>query len=77
MAKPRLKTTAAAATEGWVKARKAAARQVGGDKDKVQMTIYLSPDVHKLLWHRRLETGIPVTRSIEAAVVKVFGIRKG
>ena len=70
MAKPKLKTTAAAATETWVKGSRAINHQVTGEK--VQLTIYLSSKVHKLLWSRRVETGIPLTRTIEDAVSKFF-----
>jgi len=69
MAKPKLKTTAAAATETWVKGSRAITQIAG---EKVQLTIYLSPKVHKLLWSRRVETGIPLTRTIEDAVSKFF-----
>ena len=70
MAKPKLKTTAAAATETWVKGNRATNHQATGEK--VQLTIYLSSKVHKLLWSRRVETGIPLTRTIEDAVSKFF-----
>ncbi len=70
MAKPKLKTTAAAATETWVKGSRAINHQA--PDGKVQLTIYLSPKVHKLLWSRRVETGIPLTRTIEDAVSRFF-----
>ena len=70
MAKPKLKTTAAAATETWVKGSRATNHQA--PDGKVQLTIYLSPKVHKLLWSRRVETGIPLPRTIEDAVSKFF-----
>jgi hypothetical protein len=70
MAKPKLKTTAAAATETWVKGNKVTNYRVTGEK--VPLTVYLSPKVHKLLWYRRADTGIPLTRTIEDAVLKFF-----
>ncbi|MBI4657226.1 MAG: hypothetical protein HY746_10870 [Elusimicrobia bacterium] len=70
MAKPKLKTTAAAATETWVKGNRTVTHGAAGKK--VSLMVYLSPKVHKLLWIRRVETGIPVTRTIEDAVSKFF-----
>ena len=72
MAKPKLKTAVMeAAAAKWVKTGKARGRPT--EEERKQLTVYLPPEIHRMLWDRRVETGIPLARSIEDAVVKVYG----
>lgn len=58
----------AMATE-WVKKgpRKAEEAPEGA---KQRLTVYVSKKASRLLWERRVETGVPVSRTIEDLVVK-------
>lgn len=37
---------------------------------KQRLTVYVSKRASRLLWERRVETGVPVSRTIEDLVVK-------
>jgi hypothetical protein len=56
----------------WVKngPRKAKEATVGG---KQRMTIYVSKKASRLLWERRVETGVPVSRTVEDLVIQELG----
>lgn len=38
--------------------------------EKQRMTVYVSKKASRLLWERRVETGVPVSRTIEDLVVR-------
>ena len=69
----RAKLTAMASE--WVKKgpRKAEETPGGG---KQRMTVYVSKKASRLLWERRVETGAPVSRTIEDLVVRELGGNK-
>ena len=40
------------------------------DEDKHRLTVYLSKKASRLLWERRVKTGIPLSRTIEDLVMR-------
>ncbi len=45
------------------------------DEDKHRLTVYLSKKASRLLWERRVKTGIPLSRTIEDLVVKELSLK--
>ena len=46
------------------------------DEDKHRLTVYLSKKASRLLWERRVKTGIPLSRTIEDLVVRELSENK-
>lgn len=74
MAKARLGTV----TERWIngKTEKRQAVKTGKQKDvneKTKLTIYVSKNTIKTLWHNRAETGKPISHTVEQLVVDRLG----
>ncbi len=68
MAKAKL--TAAAVK--WV-GKKGGHEKVEPTVGKVKQTIYVSEKVSKLLWQKRVDSGVPISRTIEDLVLKHLG----
>ncbi len=64
-----------AAMSKWVK-RKGPREKVQTDNSKVRHTIYISKKASKLLWQHRVDTGIPVSRSVNDLITKYLDIKK-
>lgn len=70
MAKAKLGTV----TEKWIngKSKKHQAVKAERQKDsqeKTKLTVYVSKDAHKRLWHDRAETGKPISHTVERLVI--------
>ena len=61
-----------AAITKWV-ARKGVREEAQADNGKVKHTIYVSKKASKLLWQRRVDVGIPVSRTIDDLIIKHLG----
>lgn len=62
------------AAKAWVK--KPAIRkkiQAQADNGKVRHCIYISRKASKLLWQRRVDVGVPVSRTIDDLITKHLG----
>lgn len=71
MAKARLGTI----TEKWIDGKTENRNDVKTAKQKdtskkTKLTIYVSEDAVKLLWHNRAETGKPISHTVEQLVIK-------
>lgn len=62
-----------AAVSKWVE-RKGAREEAQADNGKVKHTVYVSRKASKLLWQRRIDAGVPVSRTIDDLVIKHLGV---
>jgi hypothetical protein len=74
MAKAKLATL----TEKWIdgKTEKQLAVKTERQKDvtgKTKLTVYISKETVKLLWHNRAETGNPMSHTVEQLIMKHIG----
>lgn len=69
----RAKLTAMASE--WVKKGAGRPKEVP-EAEKQRLTVYLSKRASRLLWERRVKTGIPLSRTIEDLVVKELSLKK-
>lgn len=74
MAKARLGTI----TERWIDGKTEGRVDVKTERQKnpvkkIKLTIYISEDAVKSLWHNRAETGKPISHTVEQLVVKHLG----
>lgn len=74
MVKARLGKT----TEKWIAGKTEKRNDVKTAKQndpskKSKLTIYLSEDAVKMLWHNRAETGKPISHTVEQLVMKQLG----
>lgn len=73
-----VKARLTALTEGWVSGKttkqnsdKTESRQHVGEKMK--LTVYVSREVSRLLWHTRVETGKSISSTVENLILKHLG----
>ncbi len=77
MAKAKLATV----TEKWIDGKTEkhldvkTARQKNA-KEKTKLTIYISKETVKSLWHNRAETGEPISHTVEKLVIDYIGKSK-
>ncbi|MEK7233333.1 MAG: hypothetical protein AAB268_05930 [Elusimicrobiota bacterium] len=62
-----------AAVSKWVE-RKGVREEAQTDNGKVRHTMYVSRKASQLLWQRRVDTGVPVSRTVEDLVIKHLGV---
>lgn len=64
------------AAKAWVKKpaiRENTQAQAQADSGKVRHCVYISRKASKLLWQRRVDVGIPVSRTIDDLIIKHLG----
>mgnify|MGYP003375787140 FL=1 len=69
----RAKLTAMASE--WVKKGTGRPKEVP-EATKHRLTVYLSKKASRLLWERRVKTGIPLSRTIEDLVIRELSLKK-
>jgi len=52
---------------------KGAREKAQSDNGKIKHTVYVSERASKLLWQRRVDAGVPVSRTIDDLVIKHLG----
>ncbi len=60
-----------AAVAGWV--QKKGPREKAQAAAKMKHTVYISRKASKLLWKRRVDMGVPVSRTIDDLILKNLG----
>ncbi len=73
-----VKAKLATLTEKWIdgKTEKQLAVKTERQKDvtgKTKLTVYISKETVKLLWHNRAETGNPMSHTVEQLIMKHIG----
>lgn len=65
-----------AAVSNWVEKKGPQEKARGGYPavGKVKQTVYISQKASKLLWQRRVDVGIPVSRTIEDLIIKHLSV---
>lgn len=72
MVKPKLKAMVRETeTENWVKKGKSDKHIAAGKK--IRLTLYISEEARRLLWHARGDTGKPISTIFEDLVFSRFG----
>ena len=76
MAKAKLATL----TEKWIDGKtekqltvKAERQNIAGDDQKIKLTLYMSKKATKLLGHNRVETGEPMSHTVEQLILEHIG----
>ncbi len=76
MAKTKLST----ASKNWFKGKNTSVQQstqsVNDTNKKMKVTLYVSKVAWKILWRRRAETGITLSKTFEELVIKYLGESK-
>jgi len=71
MAKARLGTVTAKWIDGKTEKRQAVkTEKLKAVSEKTKLTIYVSRDTIKTLWHNRAETGMPISHTVERLVTE-------
>lgn len=75
MVKPKLKAIVREAeTENWIKKSELNKHSTAGKK--IRLTLYISKEARRLLWHARGDTGKPISIIFEDLVFSRFGKAK-